>query len=324
VSDQATGRITSYNSRLKIVKVIWYSIVLLLLCGAALYNREHLTQFKDLARMDLATLGLVSFLFFLLQTLSGYRMHRLCKSYAVAMRPLEWFALIWVKSFFNLLPLNAGIASNAAYLKIRHGLSVTSFVNISILVAIVTTLVYAFMGLVCMGVRYLQTGAAVISLSALLLLLFAASILLLIATIPAVSSTTRLGRLINQVRESSEVIRQDKPLLRLLIFYQVLHFLLFLGIYLALFKELDYPLDLTSIAMLVIFYNLIQIVTIFPGNIGVRETVAGGVSQLLGFSFMDGMLGAVAFGLISILWDIVLGALFTLWISRQGLIHFKR
>ncbi|MBI5440982.1 MAG: flippase-like domain-containing protein [Deltaproteobacteria bacterium] len=299
------------------LKALWYLVVLCLLVWAMVLNRGLLYRFHDIARIEVPTLFLVSALFVLLQTVSAYRMNLICLNFSVRMEPVEWIGLVWIKSFFNLLPMNAGVASNAVYLKVRHGFSLTSFVNSSILVADITTMIYAFLGLFFALVRFLQSGTVAPSLVGVLLSLFVAGILLLISPLPELSAGGKIGRLVRQAREGLDLLRKDRSLLAVLVGLQFVHFLLFFLIFLVLFRDLGYGLDGISVGLVVVFYNLVQVVTIVPGNLGFREALAGGVSHLLGFSFMDGMLGAVAFGLISITWDVLVGAFFTVWLTRS-------
>ena len=81
--------------------------------------------------------------------------------------------------------------------------------------------------------------------------------------------------------------------------------------YVLIFNDLNYNLDVVSIIIITSILQSLRFNSIFPGNLGLRETLAGAVSKIFGISFAQGMVAALVDRIVDMFWIFLLGIWFS-------------
>lgn len=221
----------------------------------------------------------------------------------------DWFRLVTVSSFANYLPLSAGIAVKAFFLKKVYRLPYRTFVLGHGTLLLVVIAVNGAVGLSTLAAFYRERATGVIGL-AFLFMIAAGSLLFLPGP---------LSRLLKRDGTSREVaqlgaMRRRGPALALL---QVLSLLASAATLKIAFDMGPGGPDFAACVILSAAGILTRLLSITPGALGVREFLVGGLSLLLGFDMRDAVFASTLSRLVEIAVLFSLGSLFTFGFSRR-------
>lgn len=246
-----------------------------------------------------------------MQLANAYTLQILINVFDIKVAILTCVGLVSVQSFGNYLPLNAGVLYNAGYLKLKRGLPLTQFISLTASSLVLMVFAYGLIGTILMSLNfYITNEINFIMLSVSVVFVFIGLIFLFIP-LPFFKEKNSLFRWINHVQNGWRIIRNDRNvLIKIILVHTVVLILLSLRFFI-IFKDLNSNIGLIGIALLTIMTTVLRFNSIFPGNLGLREAVAGGVSKSFGFSFNIGLLAGIIDRIVAMFWIFLLGIIFS-------------
>ncbi len=293
-------------------KLFSYAFTLVLMGAILLSSRSHWSEFADIRVISPGAIGWLSILFIATSLVNGYRLKIFAQAFGVTLPFTEWYGLECVRAFANYLPLSAGLAHNAAYLKAKNNLPVTKYVSLTAGSTILMLLSFGGWGVLLLGGGRLLTGNLNWAMMGLSAFFIAAAVAALAVPLPGLQSENRIMRQLTSVRDGWALIRADKRLLAKVLLLQTLILVFLSTRFYIIFKEIAAPLGFVGVVVLTIMTTLIRFTSLFPGNLGLREAIAGGVTRSFGLSFQSGFLAGVIDRLVAMAWIFTLGIIFSL------------
>lgn len=287
-----------------------YSVCAALIAMILFFTRNQWSDFKAIEQVRCATVFWLSVCFVSSQVLAGLALKTLVAVFSVQLTFQEWFGLICVRSLGNYLPLSAGLTANAAYLKIEKDLPLSKFASLTAGNMVLSVLAGGLLGAILSIYRFIVTAHVQIVLLGIFVAVVALSMAIIIVPVGYIRMKGRVADWIRSVHIGWEMIRSRK---RLLVSVVLLHFSILILIALQygfLLNDMNYDLDWPAIMILTVATNIIRFASFFPGNLGLREAVAGGVTQAFGFSFSVGLLVSTIGRVVSMFWILLFGTLF--------------
>ena len=102
-------------------------------------------------------------------------------------------------------------------------------------------------------------------------------------------------------------------------FFSLLFLLLMSFRFWLISEELGIGLSPQSIFFITLFNNILRVTTILPGNLGLRQTIAGTIAVFFSMDFIDGFIPSLVEQLLSMFVTFFLGIIFTFTVSTDML-----
>ena len=290
--------------------VCQYLITAILIFLVFFFLRDQLYKLEKIKSISISTLSLISIIFILFQIIQTKMYIEILKTLTCEVTFMEGFGLICLRSFYNYLPLNSGMISNALYLKKIKKLPITVFTGLTIASQFIGIFVYGFVGLILSIIYFLINNYVPLSILLVTLTLVSTSIFAMFIPLPNFKTKTKLKKYFQNIKIGFDQLRKNKPTLILIMSLQfLLLFIMSLRFWL-IAKDLDININMITIIYITIFGNILRINTIFPGNLGLREAMAGSVAATFSIDFMSGFLPAAIDHIVAMVIIILLGTYF--------------
>lgn len=281
------------------------------------FTRNQWSNFLLIKQMSTGQIIMLSFLWHLMQSINALRLKLLVNVFDVDIDFKDSFKLVSVRSFLNYLPLSTGNIYNAYYLKAKNQLPYSKYASFFVAELLVMLGVSGLVSLLIIFYNYFVTGDFYIELSVCSIILLVILAVALIAN--KININLRGGRIIkfvNNFKDGIAEISNNRELI-IKISFLFLFILITLSMRFFLVSEfLNFNIKFSDIFILTIFTTLIRFSSIIPGNIGIRETIAGATTRILGFSFSIGFTISLVDRVIAIFWIFLYGIIFTVKQSR--------
>ncbi len=290
-----------------------FFIAILFIVLIFIISRNQLEEFKKIKNIGLLSILWISMLFVASQLLNGYMLKIFMNLFEIRLSFAEWFGLINVQSFGNYLPLSGGLISNMVYLKAKKKLPVSKYVSYLAGDTVVKLLVFGIIGMVMLLV--LSVFNSLIFITLLSFILFALVCILFPQS--KIKSNNRFINWIFQIHKGWDSIKTNrKVVIKCVLIHISILIIISLQFYI-IFNELGYDVAITHIFILTIMTNVIRLASIFPGNLGLREAIAGSVINLFGFPFSLGLVAAIIGRGISMFWIFLFGIIFSFILTGE-------
>lgn len=253
-------------------------------------NREDMARLLALSASDVALMLSLA----LMGCLMNCVYHRMILStYHLPLSVVDWMGVTFVtNAMAYVLPMRADLVFSAAYYKRTKGLAYVKSVSMAagnIVFGVAFALLQMFAALLCTGlidglwpgVLWLLWGAGTAAVAA-----FIAFSLLV---------QGRQARILDRVRLLGDVVRgfndllKNRRLLRQLLICLILNNAVQLCLYMACFRAIGLSVTVYQ----ALFYNSVSwiatVISIVPGNIGIKEAVMGVAMSLMGALFQNGV-----------------------------------
>lgn len=299
--------------------IVTVLIFIVVIGGIALYlalNPELLTALSHLTLPIFLLLVALRLLFLLL---NGVMLNLFVSQFGIKLVWQEWTGLALATTLGNYLtPFSGGMIARATYLKMRHKLPYSQFASLLTASYIVSFSATAVIGLICL--IWLNTWAwnSVLIAVFLLLVLIAAGLLVNLPLHRLPLPNNRLGQLLMSALTGWQLIRQNMQLLWGVLLISLVGVVLNGAAFWLAYQAIGLVEVSIPAAMLVSLTAVFSIlVTITPGNIGVREAIISLMSQLLGVGVGEGLLVALIIRIGTLSTVFTLGPLFTVYLTQR-------
>lgn len=299
------------------IKILKFLLFFVLLAFIYYFSPDILNLIKDIKNISLTDFIILSALCIANQILLGLEIKILCKSFDIHLSFIECVGLSSVRSIANYLPLGAGVASNAIYLKKQKKLSFahyTSSLSVSLVLMIMTA---SFMGFLTSFYMIFKQNFFRIELLMLFFLVFTASLIIMLFKIPLAKSDNYVMRFLKNFQNGYEFLKNDKKTIKKLLFLKIAILLLLILKMKILFISINYQIHFGVIILISMSIVSFSVATILPGNIGLTEAVSGIIANLSGSTFEYGFMGIATDRIIQAIWIFFLGIPFLLYFTHK-------
>lgn len=307
----------------KILRILLYAITILIIVLFVYRNADQFKVLLDLRGLEIAILALVElFSIFVNAKQFAFTLRIFEKSVSA----LEWFGLTVCNTLYNyILPLKGGLVIRAYYLKRYHDFNYHNYLTLITAGYIINFWIASFLALAVIMITSFFGDIINISIIFITVAVFLSISLLsfyllspekkesrLIKKLP-----TKIGSFVQKTISGFWYFRQNPAILRGVIVYKILFILMLsLRLYVS-FYMLGIEVEFMKIVFVqcIIIYSML--ISITPGNIGLKEGIIGFSSNLLEISMDEALAGAVLDRAISMVLIFLLGGAFSKLIFKD-------
>ncbi len=309
---------TNKSNLKKALSVALSAILIVLLALYIIQNRQDMAR---LLQLDGGTVALL-LLFGLCACVMNCIYHRIILStFNVQLDLVDWMGVVMVSNVIAfVLPLRADLIFSAAYYKKVKGLAYTRSVSIAagnVVFSLVFALLETAIALVCYGLIDGKWPAMLWLLLVVGVAGVTAFLVIALALGDHQPEFVRKHRIIREMVEGFIQLLKDRKMLSellcCLIANHCFHFLLYMVCFHAIGMEITFYQALLYSSM----SKLSSILTIVPGNIGIKEAVMGFTTGTMGDLFQSGVMVSLLHRVTLMIVYLVAGAAFAWPVIRK-------
>ncbi len=293
------------------IKIIYYLFLILVVSIFFYVNTENLLI---LSNLNFKNILLITFFALLVFLFLGIQFNISVRIIDIKLSFNEWFGLTAINSMLSYFtPFRAGILARALYLKKRYDLPYPT--QFSILCCLyVTNLCIASLILLFLSLWPVPNiGENFIFISFVLCMATILTTVCLIMYSPKIpiKRDNSFYRVLDAIIKGIGIFRNDYPAVVKIICCQVL-IIIFTGLRLYFsFKSLNIPVRLYDILIIQSIVSFSMILSITPGNLGIKEGIISLLASFSNISFADAVVAASVDRIISLAVTFLLGIIFT-------------
>jgi len=297
--------------------IVWL-ITILLICWLVFYIKNENEKLATLLNLNFTQIILLSFICLILFIPKGLIRKLMAQRLGVHLVFIDWYGLFMVTNFISLIiPARGDFVFSAAYLKRKYELPFSKFGSMiygnAILLAIVLSL-EASLGLLLLGIIQGTWNFKVFGI--VIAIGFGALPFALLSRSYIQGENLFVKKLKNAL-EGWEQLRSDKKLLLKSGLLVVTNSLIFTIWMYASYQVLGFNPQLIPVFFAGVVTQMSFFFSLTPGNLGVRETIVGFVSQVTGLGFTEGVAVTILQRVISMAIFFIAGSFFSLFIIND-------
>ena len=286
-------------------KIFSYTLntIIIFALGYFLFNNVHL--FKNLLNINTIDIALIIIMQAIYLWFAGYSSYLIGIKLGVKIK--DFFALQIANRFFNLILPSGGAVFRAIYLKNVYKLSYSKYVTLLLGTYLVTIFTSATISLVI--IIYLLNIKATRSLQTIAATLIAIIIasLFIFRTKPFKTTKWKISKNINKVIQGWEKIKKHKKLIGFLILLSIISLIILAARLYIILPATGTGASITQACFLAIITFLTTVISITPGNIGVREILFAASSHTIGIGYEEAIFASLVLRVISYILPLTTG-----------------
>lgn len=295
------------------VNTIFFLIVI---CALA-YLLAKPEQFLILKNVSWMSLLFLLFLSCMAILVNAWQFRYLCMIFDIHLKFTEWFGLTVCTSMYNYFtPASGGAVARAVYLKQRHDLPFSEYASLWAGIYWVSFFISSLLALVLGLASYSPADEyylPIVAVAALLLIgtitAGAVSFFFNLSRIPLPG--VRLRNMASTFSSGLARFRKSRRMLLPVCFF-CLGFLLLSAVKLYFaFESLGISVSFMRLILVQAFLSISLVISITPGNLGIREGIVGLFSGILGISVEQAVIGALLDRVVSLVVVFVLGFVYS-------------
>ncbi len=299
-------------------KIASISLLTLSVLGIVYYIYTHLEDFSRLSLVKPSNIGIMVLLVVLTSTCMGLQLKYLLKPFGVILRPMEWFGLSEITSFYNIItPFKGGAIARAAYLKLKHNFPYTQFLSTLSGGLVIMFFIQSFIGITSMLFLYLTDRIFNVYVFIIFLAFFLPLLIIIMVSPKLPEHRNRLINNIVQIINGWHQIRSHRREIVIIILASLVQLCLnafgtiitfaIIGVHLTFIKALF----MASLAALSI------VVSITPSGFGIGETVSVFSGLAIGITPAHSLTASIIGRVIYTSVILVLGPVFSYFLLRE-------
>jgi len=299
---------------IKTVKYILGLAILFFLIAYLYHNWRDMRYLLNINRWDLLSIYVISLL---AQLNTAYNVRYLLFAFQIKTGFGDMFVLQNAVNLLNYVPMKFGTLFRANYLKRHYGLTYARFGAFFVYLNLLMFFTASVASLcILISVYDLASYASKVIFAAFALILVL-SFCVAFVPLPAISSTHKLGKILNNFLDARHQMGKNKKTLifcTLLLLFNFIITSIRLGIiYHSIGQELHPAgyLILGALGYTTLFLSLT------PGSLGIRELVLSSGGVALGIPLKIGILAALIDRAVALSWVFVIGSACTTWLWRK-------
>jgi hypothetical protein len=254
--------------------------------------------------ISVSKLAGISILFFFAQLIQAIELRALCSPFSRTISTLDCYYLVLIRALANHLPFSSGTLLSGIILKQRNNISYANFsalmlVSISIMLLItVPLLIVSIFKTVKLPYSNMNTPWFI---TVILLFLLVAFIL------TRIFPRNRISLWLISVKKGLQILSGNIRIIALIIVLKASFILITSARIWWIADCCGYYFSIWVTILIITSTSVIQIGSLLPGNIGLREAVSGGATRSSGLFFGSGVIVMTIDRIITSFWIFVLG-----------------
>ncbi|OQY41411.1 MAG: hypothetical protein B6242_17465 [Anaerolineaceae bacterium 4572_78] len=216
-------------------------------------------ELENIRKINTLSLFTLSVLFFITITVNGFNLKLFIEILGVKLIFREWLGIECVRAFANYLPMSAGIAYSATYLKYKNDLPVSKYISFLAGSTLIMLLTFGCWGIILLVIRYLFLSDFNPILLSTCVSFVLVGVISLWMPLPSIENTNRIIRWIENARSGWQLIRSNRLLLIKVMSLQTLSVLLFSTRLFIIFQSLSYDIDMIAVILIAVMSMLIRL-----------------------------------------------------------------
>ncbi len=302
-------------------KLLTMGLFVLLIVLLAWYVWQNRADMAQLLTLDGGTIALL-FVFALGGCIMNCVYHRIILStFRVPLSLVDWMGVVMVSNAMAyVLPLRADLVFSAAYYKKVKGLSYTKSISIAagnIVFGVTFSLMEILVALLCCGLLDGQWPLPLWLILIAGLLCVAAFMVIALLLGDRQPAFVRKYRIVREAVEGFNKLLRDRRMLLQLLGCLIINHCCQLLLYMVCFHAIGMEVTVYEALLYNSMSWLSSILTIVPGNIGIKEAAMGFATGLMGNMFQSGVMVSLLQRVTVMIVYIVAGAAFAWPVFRK-------
>lgn len=292
-------------------------VAILILVGISIYLLANPELLDLLLNLSVETAVILILLRILFLALNGVFLKLYAAKLGVKLRVREWIGLPFMTTMGNYLtPLSGGMLARAAYLKSRHALPFTHFATLLAANYLLTFWVASLVGLI-LSITLINQTDTMWLLVTFFAVVWVGITGVLLLPIPKLPGNHRLIRMLNQAIEGWMEIKRNGRLIWVLIILTMVSVLLNGFTFWFAYRALNIVVSIQTALLVSLSAVFSVIITVTPGNLGIREAFVSLTSEIIGTGVGEGLLVALLIRASTLVSAFTLGPLFAFILARE-------
>lgn len=292
-------------------------VAICILIGIGIYLNNNPDIIDLLLNLSVETAVMLVLLRLVFLGLNGIFLKLYATKLGVILRVREWVGLPYITTMGNYLtPLSGGMIARAAYLKNRHALPFTQFATLLATNYLLTFWVAALIGLF-LSILLLDQGNMVWLLVAFFAAIWMGFTFVMLFPIPKLPGNHRLLRLLNQAIDGWMTVKQDRRLMLYLLLLTTISIMLNGFTFWFAYRTLNVAISIQGALLVSLSGVFAVIISITPGNFGIREAFISLTSSIIGVGVGEGLLVALLVRASTLVSAFTLGPFFTFLLTHE-------
>jgi uncharacterized protein (TIRG00374 family) len=276
----------------------------------------QISGLKKIFEVSLVSVLLISFLKMVNVFFRGLKLKIATKLYGANLEFKEWFGLNYVVTLGNYLtPFKAGTSAMAVYLKKKYGFPYTFWVSLIGVLFLAQCFIFGLLGFfLVLFLPFLEEfryGLLIFFIAIFLISMF----ILFFLPLPIKINIKIIRHIANSISEFKRA-RNFVFMLKMILLDISRVIALALSIYLA-FKAFNFNASFYACIIIVIFLELLLIISLTPMSLGTREAIIILISRLIGADILTGTLVAALDRSLSIVGTLIFAPMFSYLIFKK-------
>jgi uncharacterized membrane protein YbhN (UPF0104 family) len=296
---------------------IWL-FTLIIIAMLFFYMRNKREILSGLLKINSKDLLLLIFIWILLSFSRSYTRKIMAASFGVRLKFLDWYGLYLFTNMLSLvIPARGDFIFSAAYLKKKYELPISSFASIIYGNSILLALILSLEGMVVL--LYVGLRKNIWNLNMWYIMVGMATLAIFFAFLPhkKFSSKKWITKKINNMIESWKKLRSNPVLLMKLTSLEIFGSVLFAFWMFSSYRILGFEINFPDAFFAGIACQMSYFFKLTPGNLGIRESLVGFVSQITKVGFAEGVTVTLLQRALSTAGFLLLGGISGIFIIRK-------
>lgn len=241
----------------------------------------------------------------------GIRLKILVAHYGLTLPRCECFGLSIMYPFYNHFFPNAGLVTNAQYMKSKYGFKYRLSVAVGLIRVIMAVIICGIVG-AWGSIAYMSHNNTHSLLYILFFYLFliTAAISGLFIPVPAIVKRYSFLNKLSEAVTGMKNLRKEFKLFFKLSIVQAVLVLIFVARYYFVYKSLSINVPFINVAAIMPLTFIANLLNIVPANFAIREAIIGATSVLIGNTLSEGLLVASLDRIVIVTNLLVFGSIF--------------
>lgn len=286
------------------------------------YFLNHISDFEQLLNVEFKWIAILFLLCIFSLIPVALEFNYSSKLFNLHLKAKEWIGLSIINTFYNqILPLSSGVLIRGVYLKKKFDLDYSKYsgvMGVSLILTVFTSCIITL--LIGLFGPFEAAYLTEISVSLSIILISCVVFYLSVKRLAKIDFRIKfVNNFILSVNEGMDLIQENKKFISSILLLQILMNLGFgLRLYLC-FWILDLEVNFLIVIFVQSLTMLTTLISITPGNVGIREAIIGNMQVILGVSFEESVLAATLDRIISLIIILLLGMYFNFTLIQKEL-----
>lgn len=307
------------NNR-RLIKSVFLLLILII---AIIYIKNNQDAFLLLYQIKLSDILILLFVGVVAFLPLAYEFRFVSNVFQLSLKFKEWFGLSALNTFYSyFIPARGGLLARAYYLKSKYNFDYTKYMALLGGSFLLAFLVASLTAIILLLARYLfydafEQNLFLISLGLFVITSIASIILWFFPTFKSKTGLQKLDKLINSVIVGFQYFKTNNKLLFII---ALTHFALifFMGLRLYFsFRAIDIPVNVLSILIIQALVVFSMVLSITPGNLGIKEGIIGLLATMIGVPLKDAILAAAIDRAVAMIIVFSLGGIYHFVLMRE-------